>query len=249
MREKINIQKITQGKQLSDAEISVLNYLFENKKQILKLGVRGVAKENYTSTSTVMRLSKKLGFNGFIDMYYKLFGYSMITDDKQIKSPIFSSNKYEISSTIQHNIKECAKHITETDGLIFVYGSGFMGIMAEYLSKKFLGLGVLLIFSNGDDSIGVFENNLNSIKMLILFSRSGKSKNIVNRLQTAKENSIYTVAFTNMVDNYLSENSDCVIKIEDNQIYDDRNQKPTMFYARIIEMIELLVFEYQHLIL
>ncbi|BET21840.1 MurR/RpiR family transcriptional regulator [Solobacterium moorei] len=241
----INVQKISQGKQLSDAEVSVLEFLFENKNRILKLGVRGVAKENFTSTSTVMRLSKKLGYKGFVDMYYKLFGNGLMNDDIQIKNPLNHTERYEVSNKLHQSVKDCAKHITETEGLIYVYGSGFMGIMAEYLSKKFLGLGVKLIFSNGDDSIGVFENNLDSIKMLILFSRSGKSKNIVNRLQTANENSIYTVGFTNMTDSYLSQNADCAIKIEDDQSYDDRNQKPTMFYARIIEMIELLVYEYQ----
>ena len=59
---------------LTDTEQAVLEYLLLHLDEALKLGVRGVAKANFTSTSTVMRLSRKLGYNGFIEMYYKLLG-------------------------------------------------------------------------------------------------------------------------------------------------------------------------------
>ena len=71
---EIDIEKLTCGIQLTDIERNVLEYLLTHLDQALKLGVRGVARENFTSTSTVMRLSRKLGYNGFIEMYYKLLG-------------------------------------------------------------------------------------------------------------------------------------------------------------------------------
>ena len=64
----IDIEKLTCGIQLTDIERNVLEYLLTHLDQALKLGVRGVARENFTSTSTVMRLSRKLGYNGFIEM-------------------------------------------------------------------------------------------------------------------------------------------------------------------------------------
>ena len=70
----IDIEKLTCGIQLTDIERNVLEYLLTHLDQALKLGVHGVARENFTSTSTVMRLSRKLGYNGFIEMYYKLLG-------------------------------------------------------------------------------------------------------------------------------------------------------------------------------
>ena len=68
---EIDIEKLTCGIQLTDIERNVLEYLLTHLDQALKLGVRGVARENFTSTSTVMRLSRKLGYNGFIEMYYR----------------------------------------------------------------------------------------------------------------------------------------------------------------------------------
>lgn len=70
----LNLNKLTCGVSLTDTEQAVLEYLLLHLDEALKLGVRGVAKANFTSTSTVMRLSRKLGYNGFIEMYYKLLG-------------------------------------------------------------------------------------------------------------------------------------------------------------------------------
>lgn len=63
---EIDIEKLTCGIQLTDIERNVLEYLLTHLDQALKLGVRGVARENFTSTSTVMRLSRKLGYNGLL---------------------------------------------------------------------------------------------------------------------------------------------------------------------------------------
>ena len=52
---EIDIEKLTCGIQLTDIERNVLEYLLTHLDQALKLGVRGVARENFTSTSTVLR--------------------------------------------------------------------------------------------------------------------------------------------------------------------------------------------------
>lgn len=57
---------------MSETEEAILKYIINNIDSVLEQGVRTVAKENFTSPATVMRLSKKLGYNGFIDLYYHL---------------------------------------------------------------------------------------------------------------------------------------------------------------------------------
>ena len=46
-------------------------------------------------------------------------------------------------------------------------------MMAEYLAKKLLVLGIKCIFSDGADSIGVFENNLEDIGVFYRFFQIG----------------------------------------------------------------------------
>lgn len=68
----IDITKITQGVALSEMDEHLLTYILDNMDTVLQKGVRQIAKDNYTSPASVIRLSKKLGYTGFIDLYYHL---------------------------------------------------------------------------------------------------------------------------------------------------------------------------------
>ena len=55
----MNLNKLTNGKGLTDTEQQVLAYIIEHLDTALSNGVRTIASANYTSTSTIMRLAKK----------------------------------------------------------------------------------------------------------------------------------------------------------------------------------------------
>ena len=57
---------------LLNQEELALKYIVNNFEKSLEIGVRGVAKNCFASTSVVMNLAKKLGYKGFVDMVYRL---------------------------------------------------------------------------------------------------------------------------------------------------------------------------------
>lgn len=243
----LDLSKFTSNTALTDSERSVLEFLLTHIDDALKLGVRGVAKANFTSTSTVMRLAKKLGYNGFIEMYYKLLGESKTSRQSYELNEAFVSHftgANALSPQNYQNLRTAAKRIYETDQLVFIYGMGFSSLMAGYLAKKLLVLGIRCIFSDGSDSIGIFENNLEAIGVLIVFSRSGRSQPVLNRVRTAGENSIFTIGFTSDGPSPLKEECGCCIEAQDDNKLDDRNMGPTMFFSKTLTLAELLIYEY-----
>ena len=241
----LDLNKLTCTASLTDTERAVLEFLLTHIDEALKLGVRGVAKANFTSTSTVMRLSRKLGYNGFIEMYYKLLGAA------GKGTPVYELNEGflshfagdgNVSMENYRSLRLAAQRIHKTDQMVFIYGMGFSSMMAEYLAKKLLVLGIKCIFSDGADSIGVFENNLEDIGVFIAFSR--RSPYVLNRVKMAEENSVFTMGFTNDGASPLKEYCSCVIEVPDDNPLDDRNMKPTLFFSKTITMIELLIYEY-----
>ncbi len=244
----VDLRKITDGKNLTKVETDVLQYIIEHMDSVLKIGVRGVAKENYTSTSTIMRLTKKLGYSGFVDMYYKLLP---LVEHQQESTAIEMEfiNSFCTNSLLNYNsydtIKNFARKVSNIgNGYIFLYATGFSAIPMEYLTKKLLVLGIRCIASNGMDSIGVFENNLQQMKMLIVISRSGETNWVVDRVKTANENGIYTVSFTNELDNRVNRLADMNFRIEDSNKLDDRNMMANTFFPNVLMLIELLIYEY-----
>jgi DNA-binding MurR/RpiR family transcriptional regulator len=239
-----DINKIIQGKNLSELDEKILHYIIEHIDDVLQKGVRGIAKDNYTSPSTIIRLAKKLGYTGFIDLYYQLLPMVKSTKGSQVEKDedflrisqqdFFKENSKE---DIERFIK---KNLYMKQEYIFIYATGFSAIVAEYLYKKLLVLGKKTIIATGTDSIGVFENNLEDIGALIVISKSGETQLVVDKLLVAKEQNIFTATFTKETTNRAATVSDLNLKIFDNNKLDDRNMLPNSFFPRLLMLIEYI---------
>lgn len=249
----IDLSKLIDGKNLTDAEEKVLRYIIDHIDDVIKMGVRTIAKNNYTSTSTIMRLTKKLGYAGFVDMYYRLLPLVKNAESSRCENVDFI-NSFLNNSLLQHynyqQIKKFAKILNqEKDKFIFIYATGFSAIMAEYIYKKLLVLGKKCILASGMDSVGVFENNLDYIGCLLVVSRSGETKQVLDKVKTAKENNIFTISFTNDSDSSINKLSDIKFKIEDSNKLDDRNMMPNTFFPNLLMLVEMIVYEYHNVLL
>lgn len=249
----IDISKIVQGKNLTEIDVQLVHYIIENIDTVLHMGVRKIAKENFTSPATVIRLSKKLGYTGFVDMYYQLLPLvkkadlpqnGVMEDFLEISEKDFlDHNSLEDFQSFINNV------LNLKQSYIFIYATGFSAIAAEYLYKKLLVLGRKTIFASGTDSIGVFENNLEDIGALVAISKSGETQLIIDKLQAAKEHQIFTVSFTKETDNRIAELSDLNFKIIDHSKLDDRNMLPNSFFPSLMLMFEFIIKQYVETIL
>ena len=244
----MDLSKFIENKGLTEIEIKVLNYIVDNIDEVNKLGVRGIAKNNFTSTSTIMRLSKKLGYSGFLEMQYNLatLKRNELGDNLNERGFVDSLN---MESLLKENSKDSIDRFIDIlfkddHKFIFIYANGFSGIVAEYINKKLLVMGKRCILSNGTDSIGVFENNLEYISSIIVISKSGETPMVLNKVKTAKEYGIEVVSFTNERENSISKLADISFKIDDTNKLDDRNLMPNTFFPKVLVLVELLIYEY-----
>ncbi|OJF91608.1 MurR/RpiR family transcriptional regulator [Alkalibacterium sp. 20] len=243
-----DIAKLTQGKELSELDQQLLTYILDHMDCVLQKGVRQIAKDNYTSPASVIRLSKKLGYTGFIDLYYHLVPLINAgkDTDKTTETDFFD---LERSLVLQHNSTEDMDAFIENvlclDGkFIFIYAAGFSAITAEYLYKKLLLLGKQVIIATSLDSVGVLENNLKNIGAFVAISKSGETQGVLDKMHTAKKAGVYTVSFTKETSNRLSEYSDLNFKITDKHKLDDRNLLPNTFFPFTLLLIEYLLSGY-----
>lgn len=56
----------------NDTEKTILTYLQQHQEEVVESSVQQVAHQTFTSTSSVLRLSKRLGFSGFAELKYFL---------------------------------------------------------------------------------------------------------------------------------------------------------------------------------
>lgn len=260
METKIDLSKIIGDRSLSDAERSVLLFMVQHIDEVRAMGVRAISRECLTSTSTVMRLAKKLGYDGFVDMCYQLKSALSSRRGIQTDHPIITSNAGVQTRALPHDMSfpipeatfstmtDVAKLLRGSRGMTHVYGCGFSSITAIYLAKKLLGLGVRALQSSADDSIAIFENNLERTDSLIVFSRSGRTKRVLDRVAIAADEGICTIAFTGDHPSPLHDACDFSLTIPDEHPLDDRNTDLATYFPCCFMLIEYLVHEYQGLL-
>lgn len=241
----LDLNKLIQGKSLTENEVSILHYIVTNIDSVLEKGVRQIARDNYTSPTSIMRLTKKMGYTGFVDMYYQLvpliqgkeseIGIDVDLDGYNPLEEILKvNNNQDMDSFVRllHNNK--TKYI-------FIYATGFSGIIGEYIYKKLLVGGQPVIFATGTDSIAILESNIDSIGMFLTITKSGETKQVVEKMSYCKEKGIPVVTFTNELDNRASQIADITLRVIDTEKLDDRNMSPNFFFAETLMLFEYLM--------
>lgn len=245
------IEKLIQEKNLTETEAGVLHYLMEHLDTALSQGVRQVARQNFTSTSTIMRLAHKMGYSGFVDMCYKLNILSQKHDRSDRSGQLFL-DRFCSSTLLNYNtytqLKACAEQIAVQDEkLIFIYATGFSGTIGAYMSRKLVNTGRRCIFADGGESVGMFENSLDFMGMFICISKSGETILVRDKIKTAKENGVFTAAITGDRENSVSRYADLWFRIEDLYKLDDLNIMPNTFFPQALMLVELIAYEYQRI--
>ncbi|WP_127836849.1 MurR/RpiR family transcriptional regulator [Clostridium prolinivorans] len=245
---KPDLDKIINNKDITKLEYQVLEYIVNNINNVIKLGVRGVAKENFTSTSTVMRLAKKLGYDGFIDMVYNFM--PMISNEiKSVRKEVDVIKGIDLDNFLQYISDEDVDDFVDIlmnvkNKVIFVYGTGFSRLPAEYLSNRLLIIGKKSIFSSGGDSIGIFENHLEDMQVLVVVSKSGETKLVLDKVNSAKKRGIKVISITREIENSIARLADISFKIFDMNKLDDKNYYPNTFFPNVYMFIEYIIFKY-----
>lgn len=243
----MQLDKLIAGKRLTETEVGVLQYIVAHIDTVLDVGVRGVAQENFTSTSTVMRLAHKLGFRGFVEMQFKL---SALVAAHTSQAPtdwgalgmtpmVMQYNEPEIFDAIAQALTACQKKF------VFIYAAGFSGIIAEYMYKKLLNLGKRCLLATPSDSAGILDNNLEDIGIMLTVSRSGETRSVLDKVMVVQDQPITVVSFTNESVNRLSTIVDYPVKIVDHNKLDDYNQHANAFFPGTLAAFEYLIQRYE----
>ena len=169
----MKLEKLVAGKNLTETEFTVLRYLVANIDRVLDLGVRGVAKANYTSATTVMRLAHKMGYRGFVEMQYKLM--TMLRHGEAGTQPVDAAGDPLQSAVLDQNdattIRAVAQQIAAVENqYLYLYAAGFSGVIGQYMFKKFQILGKRCFFSTPGDSAALLENYLEDLGLFIVVS-------------------------------------------------------------------------------
>ncbi|EFE94065.1 MurR/RpiR family transcriptional regulator [Serratia odorifera] len=228
----MNFKQIFSQAELSKTDLMVLEYIYQFPELCIDDGIRAVSARCYSSPSTVVRLAKKLGFRGYLELVYFIKFNLVVPPAGQ------SSLESGIASSVQQQTRflELLDH-----GKILIHGSGFSQLVAQYMYNKFMTLGIDSYLSLWPDFDILDQKMRFRFDMVIVISKSGNSGSALSWGDAVKRNHIQLAAFCGDGDSPLAQRADMTFIFEDRQKYDHDIYYPNPFFGHCLLGFENLV--------
>lgn len=233
--------------QMNETETGIVTSIISHiEKGERKISVAQIAAENFVSAAFIIKLSKKLGFNGYTDMVYNLAGNGQA---RQMDSAC--DLKSLVDNYDEKRIGRFVEYLREyRDRKFFVVGAGFADITAEYIAQRLSVCG-FMVFNRvhfydymvfRDNNAAALQNNIDPA-VIIAISQTGETDMVLNDVRRAKQNGFKVVAFTKMEHSTLAELSDLCLVV-DSARQTLISAVPNPFFGKLILVIEEIMALY-----
>lgn len=177
-------------------EKSIINYIINHPNEVIEMTMEDLARETYTSRSTISRFCKKNGYEGFNSLKMQLaIELNLFLKDEMSSSTsllfekgdnassiidnITSQDTYSIIETVRTNpvehIEKLADKILNCRHVVFL-GVQFSGIIAYDAHLRFSRLGIPCKYFNTECDILTYSYFADPQDVVIIFSYSGKPR-------------------------------------------------------------------------
>lgn len=175
-------------------ERKLLDYVVRNIQSMPKKSIRQVAQENFVSTTTVLRLTKKLGFDGYRDFSDAIKIALHNTNETNIPNIIwrkeyseeYLKNIIESVRVLSYRTIEQFQRALESSRTIYFYGNGLDRNVARYAYRLFTSTGYTTYFPEDDYEVSSMLAHIEDGDILFLFSLTGEDKSALRIVEQAR---------------------------------------------------------------
>lgn len=220
---------------MTPVERIIEEYIVENKEEIPRLSVNGLATKSHTSDASVLRFCKTLGYRGYRDFIVAVStalgsadkeesAYTDIQpgDDLQtIISNVSRNNSRSIEDTLRILDREAVQRsvdlLRKAERIDF-YGVGASGLVCMDAQQKFSRIGkICFAYTDGHSQLTA-ASLLRKGDVAVLISNSGDTLDILNTLEVAKRSGATIVAVTRYVKSELASQADLLLNFSTPEI-------------------------------
>lgn len=196
--------------EMTDSEKKIADYLMANMKEAIEMNITDLANAIATSPGTITRFCKKIGVGSYSSL--KLMMQKTLTETNlpQTTSLEPMQRSYiELIQTTAHLIDQdellaiCKEIISSRS--VHLYGLGNAGLVAQEMEYRLRRMGLLATTAFDSHSMVMDASIVTSEDLVIAFSNSGESREVVQAVQLAKESGCTTVAFVGYQHSPLAE--------------------------------------------
>lgn len=195
---------------LSDTDRSIYHYIISNSDKVPYMRVREIATESHTSSSSVMRFIRKVGYESFSDFRKQFKGIEGEgLDEFTLEFPRITPET--LTRNLEEKLMIIAKKIVECDNVIF-FGIGNSGYICDYAARRLAILGCnAFAMTDATYPIGTKLRNT-ADNILIAVSVSGMTTEILETVSgLTQKDDMTIVAVTSDSSSSLANMADYVL--------------------------------------
>lgn len=220
---------------LSRTELSVADHLLQNPDSAAELSIHELARRTYSSPSTIVRLCRKLGFDGYKD-FRRAVILDLATHQQSLAEAsgniAFSDDLGEIVETVSgkniasivdakalidlETLQRCTELVRESR-VILLFGIGASLCAAHDAYLKFLRVGKPCVVNDDWHSQYLQARNSAPEDLGIIISYSGQTVELVECMKLMSENRTPMIAITRCVPSPVA-------KLADYKLYTTSNE-------------------------
>nr|WP_246176990.1 MurR/RpiR family transcriptional regulator [Lactococcus hircilactis] len=197
---------------LNTLESLVFDFIIKSPEKIQEMTIRDLASQVHVSTSTIVRLCTKLGFEGWADLKFYIKGqFREKTPEEQHYDNMLEFDMFlrrMNTQQYQNKLNQAAKMIAKADYTVFL-GLGTSGSLSDYATKYFVNTGIRS-FVISDPFQAIQVKGLGEVVAVIL-SVSGETDQVVNKELEFKAEGAKIISITNNEDTTVAKLADLQI--------------------------------------
>lgn len=230
---------------LSKSEKRIADFLIGDPEKILPLYISELSDMCGVSEATVVRFSKKIGFDGYQQLkiaiarehHTRPVNENITSEDtpadifKKICDDIYCSLEKTKESLDQAALTTCCEALLSAEQILLL-GLGNSAPIANDAAHKMLRLGLHAHPYTDNHMQAIATAHANAGTVVIGISHSGASKDIIDAMHTAKLCGAFTIAITNYQKSSIEKVSDVVL----HTVSDETNYRILGLNSRIAQL-------------
>ncbi|MBD1382695.1 MurR/RpiR family transcriptional regulator [Metabacillus arenae] len=199
----------------SDKERNIADYLLSSPEEASRSHIHEIAALTGVSVATITRFAKKVSCRNFVELKVKLARESKVPEEGQDVDDLLKHQYEEMFSDIQALSGKAALTnvltMIEAASRVYIYGLGSSGLAAQELNYRLSRMGFTSEAVTDPHLMVIRSTLLNENDLVLAFSRSGQTRDLLKSIKKAKEQNVKLVSITAFGESELAKLSDEVL--------------------------------------
>lgn len=231
------IKQLISADNFNGSEKEIAQYILQHKESVLNQSIQKLATETFTSTSTIVRLCRKIGLKGYKDFKIALsaelqrsyndistvdpdFPFTEDDSNKEIAQKLLDVMKNSLTQTSElltnDLLEKAVRYIFESNKLgLFAYGDTYVPALSFQNKLMKINLMPTLPILFGEDNF--LATNFQKNDCAILISYSGRSKNTYQIARILRLNGCKIITITANKNSEIAKLSDLILPVANSE--------------------------------